>query len=171
MSQPPLITLNISLSPLLSSLEPLVGEQNESLMSALLTKRTLYPLIGDERWVTDELPAKSAPSRLELVEHIPHTPHEPYRHRPNAKDTAKPPASPTTCLPSQSIIALLDLLDKFDADVSTQVARAKDNIREVTEDVKTFRHERQERLETERKRRVQEKTETKEIGSDFWAGV
>jgi len=69
-------------------------------------------------------------------------------------------------IPPHAIITFLDLLDAHDADVTLQVARVKEGIKEAYTVADVYRAERGEREEWEKARREREKKETNEVGSD-----
>ncbi|KAK0241937.1 hypothetical protein EDD85DRAFT_820921 [Armillaria nabsnona] len=84
------------------------------------------------------------------------------------------PALPLSCsprIPPHEIISFLDLMEALDADVDIQVSRIKEHIDEVRKLVLAYKEERETRQEQTRKDRELVKSQTKEIGSDFWLGV
>ncbi|KAI0048309.1 hypothetical protein FA95DRAFT_1605399 [Auriscalpium vulgare] len=72
---------------------------------------------------------------------------------------------------SKQVISLLDLLDKIDRDMACEVQRVKGNIADARAYVHTWREEARAREAECRRRRAQERKDTKEPDSDFWLGV
>ncbi|PBK91329.1 hypothetical protein ARMGADRAFT_1013783 [Armillaria gallica] len=84
------------------------------------------------------------------------------------------PALPLSCsprIPPHEIISFLDLMEALDADVDIQVLRIKEHIDEARKLVLAYKEERETKQEQTRKDRELVKSQTKEIGSDFWLGV
>lgn len=161
MSQPPLITLHISRSPLLPELDFRITAKTGSLLSALLTKR----VVGTEHIS----PAKRGIAQTEYTTSSPPNPTSNAHAHPipthgHSSSFASAPSS-------QMVIALLNMLDQLDADVAMQVARVKDSITEAHDCIDEFKQERLRRQMSQEERRQKERKETKEIGSDFWLGV
>ncbi len=161
MSQPPLITLHVSRSPLLPELDFRITAKTGSLLSALLTKR----VVSAEH-------AIHAKRGIAQTEYTTSTPPSPTSHTHAHPTPAHRHSSSFASAPSsQMVIALLNMLDQFDADVAMQVARVKDTIAEAHECIDEFKQERLRRQTSREERRQKERKETKEIGSDFWLGV
>ncbi len=62
-------------------------------------------------------------------------------------------------------------MEALDADVDIQVSRIKEHIDEARKLVLAYKEERETKQEQTRKDRELVKSQTKEIGSDFWLGV
>lgn len=161
MSQAPLITLYVSRSPLLPELDFRITAKTGSLLSALLTKR----VVGAEHNITARRgitqPEYTTSNTPNPTSHAHAHPTSAHRH---SSSFAGAPSS-------QLVIALLNMLDQFDADVAMQVARVKDSIAEAHECIGGYKQERMRRQASQEERRRKERKETKEIGSDFWLGV
>ncbi|KAF4567695.1 hypothetical protein EYR40_006699 [Pleurotus pulmonarius] len=161
MSQPPLITLHVSRSPLLPELDFRITAKTGSLLSALLTKR----VVSAEHAIH---PKRS----IAQTEYTTSTPPSPTSHTHAHPTPAHRHSSSFASAPSsQMVIALLNMLDQFDADVAMQVARVKDSIAEAHECIDEYKQERLRRQTSREERWQKERKETKEIGSDFWLGV
>ncbi|KIK67081.1 hypothetical protein GYMLUDRAFT_37123 [Collybiopsis luxurians FD-317 M1] len=74
-------------------------------------------------------------------------------------------------IPATQIVAFLDLLDAFDADVEAQLARAKENISEVRELVKVVKAEWAEKLVEARRKKERIERGTVAVDSEFWCTV
>lgn len=74
-------------------------------------------------------------------------------------------------IPATAILALLDLLDAFDADVETQVAHLKENIKETRELVVICRAERVEKLARACRKKEAIERGTLAADSEFWCSI
>jgi len=82
------------------------------------------------------------------------------------------PAIPKTSTPSHSpVVNLLDLLDRMDNDISCEVQRVRENIRETRALVKQVKSEQRLRSSEFLERREKESRETKSVHDEFWLGV
>ncbi|KAH9935397.1 uncharacterized protein B0H18DRAFT_975671 [Fomitopsis serialis] len=82
------------------------------------------------------------------------------------------PAIPKTSTPSHSpVVNLLDLLDRMDNDISCEVQRVRENIRETRALVKQVKSEQRLRSSEFLERREKESKETKSVHDEFWLGV
>ncbi|KAF7793788.1 hypothetical protein EIP86_004909 [Pleurotus ostreatoroseus] len=78
------------------------------------------------------------------------------------------PAVPPPLIPPKQIIALLNLLERTDDDITKDVHRVREAIREVRGDIAVMRAEQQAEASRRAERRAQEKRETKGVDDDFW---
>ncbi|KAK7692680.1 hypothetical protein QCA50_004313 [Cerrena zonata] len=84
---------------------------------------------------------------------------------PSVRDKSLPPIPR---IPSKQIISLLELLERMDDDVSKEVHRVQESVKEAYEMIQEYvqaRDARMNRLET---RRIKQKSETKGVGDEFW---
>ncbi|KAJ8522704.1 hypothetical protein ONZ45_g747 [Pleurotus djamor] len=167
MSQVPHLTLHVPRSPLLSDLDFRFTAKTGSLLSALLTKRIISTVYDSGRTTGHDSPTEPHPDPIEYTR-IDDTPARRHSFAPPLpKSDVVGGRGPS----SQGVIALLNLLDSFDADVAMQVARVKDGVKEAREAIQEYRQERQARETLKQERLKEEKLATKEIGGDFWLGV
>lgn len=78
------------------------------------------------------------------------------------------PTLPKPAIPPKQIIALLDLLEKMDHDVTKEVERVRQNIKEMRAVTQAFREECKVRREQVARRRDREEKETKRPDDEFW---
>lgn len=84
---------------------------------------------------------------------------------PSVRDK-RPPPIPS--IPAKQIISLLELLERMDDDVSKEVHRVKESVKEAYEMIEEYvqaRDTRMGRLEAKKDRQTRE---TKTVGDDFW---
>jgi hypothetical protein len=115
-------------------------------------------IVASLSWQIDDLPASVFGS--------PNTASRPVQH---ATSFVVCPANAGS--QSKDVIELLSLLDSVDTEMAAECQRIRDGIAEVRTVAELCRAERTARIAAFRKRREQERRETKEIGCDFWAGV
>ncbi|KIY50181.1 hypothetical protein FISHEDRAFT_71796 [Fistulina hepatica ATCC 64428] len=147
-----------------------------SVVGAVLSSTSLEPLassISQLRHPTVMITEPSSQSLPYLLNH--NTLRRPVLLLPSFKQDS---AAVTPRLPPTAVIALLDLLDQCDRELTVEVARVLDSVRETREMIGGVRQRQAENRELDRiehGRRLKEaeriKRETKEIDSDFWLGV
>ncbi len=74
-------------------------------------------------------------------------------------------------IPATAILALLNLLDEFDADVESNVHRVRNSIQEARRLLEECRMERVERLARARQRKEEVERETHAVDSEFWCSI
>ncbi|KAJ3713315.1 hypothetical protein C8R42DRAFT_684781 [Lentinula raphanica] len=74
-------------------------------------------------------------------------------------------------IPPTAILALLELLDIFDADAETQVAHVKENIKETLALVDICRAERAEKTARAHRKKEANERGTLAVDSEFWCSV
>ncbi|KDQ57573.1 hypothetical protein JAAARDRAFT_193877 [Jaapia argillacea MUCL 33604] len=94
--------------------------------------------------------------------------------QPTLRKEEPRPSFPTSNLsppPSKQVIALLNLLDTIDNDMTAEVQRVKESIKETQALVMLYRQERSARARIGKEKSAKEFHDTKQIDSDFWAGI
>ncbi|KAA1475184.1 hypothetical protein DENSPDRAFT_841921 [Dentipellis sp. KUC8613] len=89
----------------------------------------------------------------------------------HAHPPARKRARPRPALSPKQVIALLDLLDRADRDLSNEVQRVQESIRDACGFMEGWREQRREYVTEYVRRRERERRETKGPDSDFWLGV
>lgn len=87
---------------------------------------------------------------------------------PQCKPILQDKPLPSVPVPPRQIISLLDLLERMDEDVTKEVQRVRENVKEARAAVREFREEREKRLVGAKQRKENERRETKGLDDDFW---
>lgn len=74
-------------------------------------------------------------------------------------------------IPPKSIISLLELLDRMDGDVSKEVQRVRESIKEANEMIAEYAQAEKQRLSHLEARTDRQKRDTKGFQDDFWLHV
>jgi len=74
-------------------------------------------------------------------------------------------------IPPQDIIDTLNLLDKVEQEVSHEVARVQDKIKEAREMVETYRRERRARMKENATLIAEEERQTRRADDELWLAV
>ena len=96
---------------------------------------------------------------------VPHSP-QPGRRSPTRKRSQHPPLSPP--IPPKQIISLLNLLDRMDDDITRDVQRLRESIKETHLEIAEAHKEIQQEERQLARHRAKEQRETKGIDDDFW---
>ncbi|OBZ68130.1 hypothetical protein A0H81_11905 [Grifola frondosa] len=81
------------------------------------------------------------------------------------------PTTPPAAVSSRQVISLLNLLERMDDDVASEVQRVKDAIKEAGLMIEECREAQAARREVLLERQARERGETKGVDDDFWLGV
>lgn len=159
MAQLPQISLDLCLSPLLAD-----ADKNhycdEALATLLKSISTPLPSLSF---------ASSKPRTADKNKPLPRTPPCQNQHQDLPPGSPAKPEYPLAT--SKQIISLLNLLDKLDTDMTAEVQRIKENIKETRDLIKEYKKERRDRRRSMKEKMATQVRQTLAADSDFWAGV
>ncbi len=184
------LPLNISRSPLLSGsllafddceLDTVASRLSVPLPSLTFAKRSKHhPQHGRkerprplQQAKVDSVSRSSSASVTQLVSSVPGCRSKPISTNAVSSPSNRGKPLPSIPVPAKDVIALLDLLDRLDADMAIEVYRVKEGISELR-DLIILRKEEKDKAIKEAKRRtlaIETDPETKLVDGDFWLNV
>ncbi|KAJ3881849.1 hypothetical protein F5051DRAFT_396233 [Lentinula edodes] len=164
----PHIRVNVSSSPLVSCYHGASGcSDSESTNEAISTTQS-FPRIYSRRQALDSssylLSNRPSASSSALFSSL-------SQSTLSSSQSDSQVLTANSRIPATAILALLDLLDAFDADVETQVAHLKENIKETRELVVMCRAERVEKLARACRKKEAIERGTLAADSEFWCSI
>ena len=94
-----------------------------------------------------------------------------FHSTPNIRSVRDKKLPPVPLIPPKQIIALLELLERMDDDVSKEVHRVRESVKEAYEMIGEYVRARDARMNQLEARKDKQKRETKGVGDEFWLNV
>ncbi|KAH8083813.1 hypothetical protein BXZ70DRAFT_577166 [Cristinia sonorae] len=156
---PPMLSLDISRSPLLSGALP-KDICDFSFGGPSSPRPTGLPLLPNS--------PKLAPSLQTRLKQLAKHQQQCIGIRPSPPCNKPLPSLPPSVIPPRQIISVLELLERMDNDVVKEVQRVKEGIAEACVMVREYVQADQARVAEWRKKRERMRKETKGLDDDFW---